>query len=60
MPVAGLAVGLPLGIYVFNELNESQLLVVIGITLLVAVGFLAGLRGSGPVPLDGGPRRSHV
>jgi hypothetical protein len=46
IPVAGLAVGLPLGIYVFQSLGEEQLRLAIGITLLVAVALIAAVRQS--------------
>lgn len=36
-PVIGLAAGMPLGIYVFNQMNEGQVRIAIGIVLLVAV-----------------------
>ena len=44
IPAAGLAVGLPLGIYVFSSLSESQLRIATGITLLVAVALLTAVR----------------
>ncbi len=46
IPVAGLVVGLPLGIYVFQSLGSSQLRIAIGITLLVAVALIAAVRQS--------------
>lgn len=49
IPVAGLAVGLPLGIFVFQSLNKSQLRIAIGITLLVAVALIAAVRQSSVV-----------
>lgn len=42
-PVIGLAAGMPLGLYVFNQMNESQVKIAIGIVLLIAV-FLIVLR----------------
>lgn len=36
-PVIGLVAGMPLGIYVFNQMNENQVKITIGIVLLVAV-----------------------
>lgn len=36
-PVIGLAVGMPLGIYIFNQLNEEQVKLTIGIVLVIAV-----------------------
>lgn len=36
-PVIGLVVGLPIGLYVFNQLDKGQVRIVIGIVLLVAV-----------------------
>lgn len=36
-PLIGLAVGMPLGIFVFNQLNEAQIKMGIGIVLLLAV-----------------------
>jgi uncharacterized membrane protein YfcA len=44
LPVAGLAAGMPLGIYVFNSLSEAQLRIAVGVTLLVAVVLIAGMR----------------
>jgi hypothetical protein len=49
IPVAGLAVGLPLGIFVFQFLNKSQLRIAIGVTLLVAVALIAAVRQSSVV-----------
>lgn len=49
IPVAGLAVGLPLGIFVFQSLNRNQLRIAIGITLLVAVALIAAVRQSSAV-----------
>ena len=43
-PVAGLVVGMPIGIYVFQTLDETQLRIAIGITLLVAVVLIAAAR----------------
>ncbi|SEP31900.1 hypothetical protein SAMN04487948_1486 [Halogranum amylolyticum] len=37
VPVAGLAVGMPLGIYVFSQFNEAQMRVTIGSILVLAV-----------------------
>lgn len=36
-PVIGLALGMPLGLYVFNQMNEAQVKTAIGIVLLIAV-----------------------
>lgn len=36
-PLVGLAIGMPLGLLVFNQLNEAQIKIVIGIVLLLAV-----------------------
>lgn len=36
-PVIGLAVGMPLGIFVFNQLDEKQIKTVIGVVLILAV-----------------------
>ncbi len=47
--VVGLAVGMPLGIYVFGQLNAAQLRIAIGITLLIAVGLIATVRQSSVV-----------
>jgi hypothetical protein len=49
IPVAGLAVGMPLGIFVFSSLNQAQLRIAIGITLLVAVVLIAAVRQSSVV-----------
>ncbi|MGC9348603.1 MAG: sulfite exporter TauE/SafE family protein [Anaerolineae bacterium] len=49
IPVAGLAVGMPLGIYVFSALDEQALRVAIGITLLIAVALIAAVRQSSVV-----------
>lgn len=38
--VIGLAAGMPLGIYVFNQLDENQVRLAIGIVLLAAVFFI--------------------
>lgn len=43
-PVIGLAFGMPLGLMVFNSLDENQLRTFVGITLLVAVILIAGVR----------------
>ena len=37
VPVAGLVVGMPLGIYVFSQFNKAQMRVAIGAVLVVAV-----------------------
>jgi uncharacterized protein len=42
--VAGLAAGLPIGIIVLSQLSESQLRLIIGITLLIAVIMIVLLR----------------
>jgi uncharacterized membrane protein YfcA len=39
-PVIGLAAGMPLGLYVFNQLDEGQVKFAIGIVLLIAVTFI--------------------
>lgn len=39
-PVIGLAAGMPLGLFVFNQLNEAQLRIAVGVVLLIAVVFL--------------------
>lgn len=39
-PVIGLIVGMPLGLFVFNQLNEAQLRIAVGVVLLIAVVFL--------------------
>jgi len=44
LPVAGLAAGMPLGIYVFSNLSEAQLRIAVGITLLIAVMLIAAMR----------------
>ncbi len=44
IPVIGLAAGMPLGIYVFQQLNREQLRLAIGIVLLVAVALIAAVR----------------
>lgn len=36
-PVIGLLAGMPLGIYVFNQMNEGQIKIAIGLVLLLAV-----------------------
>lgn len=41
LPVAGLAVGLPLGILLLDLMSEAQLRLIIGITLLLAVILIA-------------------
>lgn len=43
-PVIGLAAGMPLGLMVFKNLDEAQLRLAIGITLLVAVVLIGGVR----------------
>jgi hypothetical protein len=43
-PVIGLAVGLPLGILVFSNLDETQLKIAVGITLLLAVILIVVVR----------------
>ncbi len=40
-PAVGLSFGLPLGIYYFNRLDDAQLRIFIGITILVAVVLIA-------------------
>jgi hypothetical protein len=49
IPVAGLAVGMPLGIFVFSALSEQALRIAIGITLLIAVALIAAVRQSSVV-----------
>jgi hypothetical protein len=49
IPVAGLAVGMPLGIFLFSNLNQAQLRIAIGITLLIAVVLIAAVRQSSVV-----------
>lgn len=44
IPVGGLVLGLPLGIYIFSALNETQLRAAIGVVLLIAVGLIAAVR----------------
>ena len=44
IPVGGLAAGLPLGILLLNQLSESQMRLIIGITLLLAVILIALFR----------------
>lgn len=44
VPVAGLAVGLPLGILLLAQLSEAQMRLIIGITLLLAVILIALFR----------------
>lgn len=44
VPVGGLALGLPLGVYVFSALNKAQLRAAIGIVLLLAVVLIAAVR----------------
>lgn len=39
-PVIGLAAGMPVGLYVFNQLDEGQVQFAIGIVLLIAVAFI--------------------
>ena len=39
-PVIGLIVGMPLGLYIFNGMNEAQVKTTIGIVLVVAVIFI--------------------
>lgn len=39
-PVIGLAAGMPVGLYVFNQLDEGQVKFAIGIVLLIAVSFI--------------------
>lgn len=36
-PVIGLVAGMPVGLYIFNQMNEGQVKITIGITLLLAV-----------------------
>lgn len=43
-PVIGLAAGMPLGLMVFQNLDEKQLRTAIGITLLAAVLIIGGVR----------------
>jgi len=46
IPVAGLAVGLPTGIYVFKGLEEVLMRLVIGTVLLLSVAFIIVIRQS--------------
>ncbi|MGC9307823.1 MAG: sulfite exporter TauE/SafE family protein [Thermoplasmatota archaeon] len=46
VPVAGLIVGLPVGIYVFTGLNDALMRLAIGIVLLVSVAFIIAIRQS--------------
>lgn len=43
-PVGGLVIGMPLGIYVFQNLSETQLRLTIGVVLIVAVVLIALMR----------------
>ncbi|MGM0510318.1 MAG: sulfite exporter TauE/SafE family protein [Thermoplasmatota archaeon] len=44
VPVGGLIFGMPLGIYVFQNLNEQQLRLSIGVILIIAVVLIALMR----------------
>lgn len=44
VPVGGLIFGMPLGIYVFQNLNKQQLRFIIGIILMIAVVLIALMR----------------
>jgi hypothetical protein len=44
MPVGGLVLGMPLGIYVFKSLNDDQLRLAVGIVLVMAVVLVALMR----------------
>ena len=44
IPVGGLALGLPLGIYVFSAFNDAQLRTAIGVVLLLAVVLIGSIR----------------
>jgi len=44
IPVIGLAVGMPVGIYLFRNLNPPQFRVGIGLTLLLAVALIISMR----------------
>lgn len=44
VPVLGLAVGMPVGIYFFRNLNASQFRIGIGLTLLLAVALIISMR----------------
>jgi hypothetical protein len=43
-PAVGLAAGMPIGIYFFNQLETSQLRLAIGLTLLLAVVLMMAMR----------------
>lgn len=49
VPTAGLVVGLPLGIYVFQRFNETQMRAAIGVVLVVAVVVVGATRQSNTV-----------
>lgn len=44
IPVSGLVLGLPLGIYIFSAFNDTQLRAAIGVVLLVAVILIGSIR----------------
>lgn len=44
VPVLGLGLGLPLGLYVFSALNKTQLRAAIGVVLIIAVMLIASVR----------------
>lgn len=44
VPVIGLALGLPLGIYVFSAFNDTQLRAAIGVVLVLSVVLIASVR----------------
>jgi uncharacterized membrane protein YfcA len=44
VPVAGLVIGLPMGIYLFTGLNDVLMRLFIGVVLLVSVVFIIALR----------------
>ncbi|MFC7047040.1 sulfite exporter TauE/SafE family protein [Halobacteriaceae archaeon GCM10025711] len=49
VPVAGLVVGLPLGIYIFSRFDAAQMRVAIGVVLLLAVVIVGATRQSDAV-----------
>lgn len=46
VPVAGLIIGLPVGIYLFTGLNDALMSLAIGIVLLISVVFIIAIRQS--------------
>lgn len=49
MPAGGLVLGMPLGIYVFQNLNDDQLRLAVGIVLVLAVVLVTLMRQTGYV-----------